>query len=408
MMRKSWESASVANCLVSVSLAGKTKIQTRDYKPTGRFPIIDQGKEQIAGWTDDESAVIDAQLPLVVFGDHTRSFKFVDIPFARGADGTQLLRPKPGIDPLFFFYACRAIDLPARGYNRHFTILKEKELSFPPDGEEQGAIAGVLRRTEAALNLQLELLPKLHEIKQAAMRALFTRGLHGESQKESEIGSVPESWSVEALVSHFSVVSGGTPARSNPDCWVGGTIPWVKTAEVDYCVVIKTEEHITTAGLESSAAKLLPAGTLLMAMYGQGVTRGKVAILGIAATCNQACAAMLPVDDVIRIRYLYHFLTWRYEAIRSLAHGGQQQNLNLDIVRSLPVAAPTSHAEQDAIVAVLDAIERKIDLHRRKCAVLEGLFKSLLHNLMSGELSVSRLDLISLSSTSTQTEDVAV
>lgn len=404
-MSQLWDTASVADCLVPVLTAGRAKVQARDYKPVGRFPVIDQGQEQIAGWTDDESAVIDSQLPLIVFGDHTRAFKFVDRPFARGADGTQLLRPKPGIDPLFFFYACRAIDLPARGYNRHFTILKEKELAFPVDPQEQKAVAAVLRQAESALAQQSALLDVLQELKRGAMRELFTRGLRGEQQKDTEIGPAPESWGLEPIGTHFSVVSGGTPSRSNPAYWTGGSIPWVKTTEVDYCEITQTEEHITPEGLENSAAKLLPNGMLLMAMYGQGVTRGKVAILGIEAACNQACAAMSPIDDVVRTRFLYHFLAWRYEEIRALAHGGQQQNLNLEIVRGLQVAIPPTHAEQDEIVTILDFVDRKIDLHRRKRQVLEDLFKALLHKLMAGEISLSDLDLSALSPASTQHEE---
>lgn len=216
---------------------------------------------------------------------------------------------------------------------------------------------------------------------------------------------MPESWELATIGAHHSVVSGGTPSRGNPAFWSGGTIPWAKTTEVDYCVITETEEHITPLGLESSAAKMLPAGTLLMAMYGQGITRGKVAILGIEATCNQACAAITPKDDAVLPRYLYHFLTWRYEAIRSLAHGGQQQNLNLEIVRDLPVVYPQSKDEQDEIVTILDAIDRKIDLHRTKREVLEELFESLLHKLMTGEVAVSDLDLSALSPASTQPEE---
>ena len=107
-------------------------------------------------------------------------------------------------------------------------------------------------------------------------------------------------------------------------------------------------------------------------------------------------------------RYLYHFLTWRYEAIRSLAHGGQQQNLNLEIVRDLPVVYPQSKDEQDEIVTILDAIDRKIDLHRTKREVLEELFESLLHKLMTGEVAVSDLDLSALSPASTQPEEATV
>jgi type I restriction enzyme S subunit len=397
MRNRSWITNSVAECLApTTARAARSKIQARDYKPSGRFPVIDQGQDQIAGWTDDESAIIEAPLPLIVFGDHTRAFKFIDMPFARGADGTQLLRPKSGIDPLFFFYACRAIDLPGRGYNRHFTVLKEKEISLPVDEKEQRAIGAVLRSVESLLMQQPALIEALEALKHAAMRELFTRGLCNESQKEAKIGLVPESWNVEPLNAHFSVVSGGTPSRSNAAFWIGGAIPWVKTTEVDYCVITKTEEHITVAGLENSAAKLLPEGTLLMAMYGQGVTRGKVAILGIEAACNQACAAVTPIDDAILTRYLYHFLAWRYDEIRALAHGGQQQNLNLDIVRSLPVAAPCGHEEQESVVSILDSIEREIDLHRQKRALLQELFESLLHKLMAGEIRTDELDLSAL------------
>lgn len=404
-MGQAWDNASVADCLVPVPTAGRTKIQARDYKPAGRFPVIDQGQEQIAGWTDDESAVIDAPLPLIVFGDHTRAFKFLDQPFARGADGTQLLRPKPGIDPLFFFYACRAIDLPGRGYNRHFSILKEKELAYPVETQVQTAIAAVLRQTESALVRQSALLDTLQELKGAAMCELFTHGLRGEPLAKTEIGPLPESWVLEPIGTHFSVLSGGTPSRGNPAYWIGGSIPWVKTTEVNYCEIAETEEHITPDGLENSAAKLLPQGTLLMAMYGQGVTRGKVALLGIEAACNQACAAISPIDEVVRTRYLYHFLTWRYEEIRILAHGGQQQNLNLEIVRGLLVAIPDTHAEQDEIVTILDAIDRKIDLHRQKREMLEALFKTLLHKLMTQQVSVSDLDLSALPMASKKREE---
>lgn len=267
--------------------------------------------------------------------------------------------------------------------------------------EEQKELVQLIGGVRKAYRVERELIEVLAELKRAAMRKLFTRGLRGEAQKETEIGWVPESWEFATISAHHSVVSGGTPSRGNPAFWSDGTIPWVKTTEVDYCVITETEEHITPQGLKSSAAKMLPAGALLMAMYGQGVTRGKVAILGIEAACNQACAAITPDDDEILPSYLYHFLTWRYDAIRSLAHGGQQQNLNLEIVRNLPGVYPKTKDEQDEIVAILDALDRKIALHQQKRAVLEELFQSLLHKLMTGEIRVGELDLSALPSVPT-------
>src|SRR5216683_1719237 len=110
-MAGNWIQVTVAEVLEPMPLAGAAKIPSTAYKPTGRYPVVDQGRRLVAGWTDDDDAVIDDPLPIVVFGDHTRALKFVDFPFARGADGTQILRPVTGVDPLFFYYACRAIPL---------------------------------------------------------------------------------------------------------------------------------------------------------------------------------------------------------------------------------------------------------------------------------------------------------
>jgi type I restriction enzyme, S subunit len=271
-------------------------------------------------------------------------------------------------------------------------VLESLPIVVPPI-EEQARIIRVLDCIHAAARSEATQAAVSADLKHAAMRQLFTRGLRSEAQKETEIGLMPEAWELESLGAHHTVASGGTPSRSNPEFWTGGSIPWVKTTEVDYCLITETEEHITQAGLAGSAAKLLQPGTLLMAMYGQGVTRGKVAILGIEAACNQACAAITPSDDTILPRYLYHFLTWRYDAIRSLAHGGQQQNLNLEIVRDLLVACPTNPDEAAEIVAILDSLDRKVDIHRKKHAALDDLFGALLHKLTVGEASTNDLDL---------------
>lgn len=263
------------------------------------------------------------------------------------------------------------------------------------DGAEKGSISTLKTRLDALdaddAALSNELLRPLRPLLVAP--DVLTRVLHGDARQDTELGLLPQGWVVERLGAHHHVGSGGTPSRSVPAYWVGGDIPWVKTTEVNYCLIQKTEEHITRQGLKNSAAKLLQPGTVLMAMYGQGVTRGKVAILGIEAACNQACAAITPIDDAVSPRYLYHFLRWRYEAIRALAHGGQQQNLNLDIVRDLPIAYPKSMEEQAGLVGVLDALDRKVELQRRKLDVLEEMHQSLLQQLMSGDIQTHQLDL---------------
>ncbi len=313
-----------------------------------------------------------------------------------------VLRPnREVIEPDFLFYAVRTDDF-INGITRletgaGYPAVRDRDVldqRIPlPDLHQQRKISQTLKLAEEAVLYCSRFIAVASDLKSAVMKTLFTCGPRGETQKESEIGLIPKSWKMATIGEHFDVVSGGTPSRSVSAYWKGGTIPWVKTAEVDYRLITDTEERITDIALVESAAKLLPAGTLLMAMYGQGVTRGKVAILGIDAACNQACAAMLPLDDKVLTRYLFHFLAYRYEEIRRLSHGGQQQNLNLDIVRDLHLAMPASETEQQEIARILDAIDASVQLHERKRAVLEEIFKSLLNGLMSGEIDVNVLDL---------------
>lgn len=315
------------------------------------------------------------------------------------------LRAKPGrIHPRYLYYYMQTAE-----YWAHVDLHKGNRLkggvniavleSLPvlvPSPAEQAQIVRVLDAVQSAVRSEAARASHTAGLHRAAMSELFTRGLRDEDQKESEFGPVPASWAVEVIDERWTVRSGTTPARSNAAFWDGGTIPWVKTAELRYTVISETEEHITAAAVDSGAARIFPKDTLLLAMYGQGVTRGKVGMLGVPAACNQACAAITPKDDRLTRRFLFHLLSWRYEAIRNMAHGGQQQNLNLDIVRALPIAYPTDHAEQAAIVAILDTAERKIAIHRQRHAVLERLFAELLHQLMTQQLSVGDLDLSEL------------
>jgi type I restriction enzyme S subunit len=259
------------------------------------------------------------------------------------------------------------------------------------EAREQTVISDVLELILRRAEIEGKAAVAAGELKGACMERLFRHGLRAAGQEESEVGDVPRGWVVEPLSVHHTVVSGGTPARGVPEYWDNGTIPWVKTGEVDYCTIEDTGERITEAGLSGSAAKLFPPGTLLLAMYGQGVTRGKVAILGIAASCNQACAAINASDDTVDPKYLYHFLAWRYQEIRQLAHGGQQQNLSLEIVRGIPIAYPTDPEQQSEIASVLDLLDRKAAVHQQTSRTLNELFTSLLHKLATGEIDVSSL-----------------
>ncbi|MFK0103732.1 restriction endonuclease subunit S [Streptomyces sp. NPDC091217] len=192
-------------------------------------------------------------------------------------------------------------------------------------------------------------------------------------------GTLPAGWTVAPLGDLARVYSGGTPSRSVPAYW-GGEIPWVTTAEIDSGIVTSARETITDAGLKASAARIAPPGTLLLAMYGQGKTRGKVAALQIPAAMNQACAA-IEVGNQLDSRYLFFYLTSRYEKIRSMSNAGSQENLSGELVRRIPITVPPIR-EQRAIAALLgDADDLTAELEwaiAKKRAIKQGLLRQLL------------------------------
>jgi type I restriction enzyme, S subunit len=157
-------------------------------------------------------------------------------------------------------------------------------------------------------------------------------------------------------------------------------------------VIRDTDEKIAPAGLDNSAAKILPKGSLLVAMYGQGVTRGKVAILGLDASTNQACIGVLPKSDDLVSRFLYYYLAHSYERLRRLSHGANQQNLSGQLIGGFEFPLPHKQ-EQLEIVSMLETVDRTIAVHERKLRLLRDLFWTLLRDTMTGEIRVNGLHL---------------
>lgn len=168
---------------------------------------------------------------------------------------------------------------------------------------------------------------------------------------------LPEGWHSSTLGEIARITSGGTPDRSEASYW-GGDVPWVTTGEIQFNTITDTTEKITAAGLRNSSAKIFPPGTLLMAMYGQGKTRGQVAKLGIEAATNQACAAIL-LEDGHDADFYFQYLSAHYQAIRELGNAGTQQNLSGGILKGVQVPVP-AFGEQRRIARILSTWQKAI------------------------------------------------
>lgn len=153
------------------------------------------------------------------------------------------------------------------------------------------------------------------------------------------------------------VSSGGTPSRSQSEYWIGGTIPWVKTGELDNKILMSTEEYITEKGLENSSAKWYKKGSIIIAMY--GATIGQTAKLGIDATTNQACAVLFDFQEIANNDYVWYFLRTQTENLKQLGYGSAQPNLNAKIIAEFQIPIP-SIAEQQEIITQIEIWENKI------------------------------------------------
>ena len=158
--------------VVADETGGNIKTLQSEFLSEGAYPIVDQGKELVAGFTDDPARLCKAEMPAIIFGDHTKCLKFIDFPFCLGADGTKVLRPKIEIDLRYLFYYLQTVYIPDAGYSRHFKYLKKSDILLPPL-QEQIRIAAVLDQADALRRLRQRALDKLNTLGQSIFREMF-------------------------------------------------------------------------------------------------------------------------------------------------------------------------------------------------------------------------------------------
>lgn len=192
---------------------------------------------------------------------------------------------------------------------------------------------------------------------------------------------IPQQWGLPQIKDIASISSGSTPNRNNSEYW-NGNIAWVTTGELSSGHVNHTSELITVKAVKETKMRIYPQGTLLMAMYGQGKTRGTVAILEIDAAVNQACAAITVKDG--KSKFLFYQLKNSYQDIRKLSNTGNQENLNADIIKTYQVPwAPDE--EQERISTILTTQDKVIKLKEKRLAEKQRQKKYLMQQLLTGK-----------------------
>ena len=203
-----------------------------------------------------------------------------------------------------------------------------KDLLIPvPSIEEQRKIVSRYKAIETRISNNKQTIAKLEEAAQALYRKMFV--------DDVDVENLPEGWRMGTIKEFCKEMkSGGTPSRTNNSYWDSNDIPWLKSGEVHNNVIWNTEDYISESGLKNSSAKLIPADSVIMAMY--GATAAQVAYLKCETTTNQACCNMIchSKEDAA---YLYFHLLNHQDEIKVLANGGAQENLSQELIANQPI-----------------------------------------------------------------------
>ena len=193
-------------------------------------------------------------------------------------------------------------------------------------------------------------------------------------------------WTEKAIGTFCDTGSGGTPSRDRAAEFYGGSIPWVKSGELRESVILNASETITEAGLTNSSAKLVPAGALLVAMY--GATVGRVGILGIEAATNQAVCHIIPKNGEADTRYLFHALQSKLPEFLSRSVGGAQPNISQEIIRRTSIPLPPLK-EQRRIAAILDKADALRQKRRLAVQKLDSLILAIFFDMFGDPTTFS-------------------
>ncbi|MFZ0274917.1 MAG: restriction endonuclease subunit S [Acidobacteriaceae bacterium] len=244
-------------------------------------------------------------------------------------------------------------------------------ISLPPI-EEQRRIAEILEALDHQLGVSKGVIEK------------------GETVRKVILGNLLEEqhWEVCALGEVATISSGSTPLRSRSDYWHSGSVPWVKTGEVNFLTIASTQESITPMAIRETGMRIYPVGAVIVAMYGEGATRGRSAILGIPAAVNQACAAIICHADRLDPEYLLEYLRHKYCDIRAIGHGSNQTNLNSALLSMLPIAVPPPR-RQERIVSCAKDIDERLTAESLQLSKYIMFKQGLMNDLLTGQVRVT-------------------
>ena len=245
-MREGWCEIKLAQCVNNISKS--YEIKTTNYEMVGKYPIVSQSEDLIAGYTDDDKFVIHLEKPVIVFGDHTRIIKFVDFDFCVGADGVKILSSKDFISPKYLFHFLQYKKVPSLGYSRHYKLLKEIDVFYPTSLSIQSKISDELDKITEMISKYDEQLNELDKLSQSIFYEMFGDPIENE-----------KGWEVKTLKNISEKITSGNNAKLATGTYKSEGIPYFRCQNVwknriDFKDMVYIDEE-TNQKLKSSVLK---------------------------------------------------------------------------------------------------------------------------------------------------------
>lgn len=391
-----WNCLSFENAVLKTRVKIK-KINKSEYKQIGIIPIVDQGQNFVAGYWDDISDAYYGELPIIIFGDHTRIFKFINFPFVAGADGVKVIVPKKKLyDAKFLYFTLSNLDIPNRGYNRHYSLLREKFIPRPPFPEQQ-AIAKVLSTVQEAREKTEVAIEATRELKKSLMKHLFTYGpvplqeADKVALKETLIGLVPENWEIVELRQATLKTKNVNPVKKPKSVFKYIDVSGVSNESLR----IQSYTEYIGKDAPSRARKHIKHNDVIFATVRPYLKR--VAYVPPELddqVCSTAFCVIRAHPKLADPSYLFYYTssdTFVQRVSEQQKGSSYPAVTDKDVLNQL-IPLPLL-AEQQAIGRVLSSVDRRIEAKQNKKDALDALFQTLLQDLMTAKIRVNHMEI---------------
>ena len=330
--------------VVNYEQPSKYLVKKADYKEEYSTPVLTAGQTFILGYTNEMNGIYNASKdsPVIIFDDFTGAFKWVDFPFKVKSSAIKFLKANEKRAMLrYIFHVMGNINLTSTEHKRLWIgIYSELQIPLPALPVQREIVRILDSFTLYSAELTAELTARRKQYEFYRDKLLMPKS----STYQTE-------W--KELKDVCRLVTGATPSTSKKEYWENGTIPWMSSGEVNNKRIFYTEEKITELGYQSSSTTLVPIHSVVIALAGQGKTRGKVAITEIELCTNQSLCSLI-CGTSMNYKFLYYYLDGKYEELRAISNGdGTRGGLSLRLLAPYKIPVPPMEV-QERIVKVLD------------------------------------------------------